>query len=186
MNAIGCKLIPAVFSCILLVSPLAQAYSQSLNESGTPADYKFGVGDVIRITVHGEDDLNLESRIEESGKIEYPFLGTIRVASMTVHTLESHIENGLKGDYLIEPDVQVSVVQYRPFYINGEVRNPGSYPFQPGLTVQKAAAIAGGFTRLASTNRIVLKRENSGEEYAAELDTRLNPGDTIIIKESFF
>jgi len=149
--------------------------------------YRMGVGDKIRIDVHGEPDLTMELTLSESGVINYPFLGDIRVRGKTVNELQQTIDRGLRGDYLINPDVRVIVVGYRNFYINGEVRLPGGYPFVPGLTVRQAATLAGGFTERASMRGISVFRETDSLTKApANLDSPVFPGDTVVVEQGLF
>lgn len=149
--------------------------------------YRLGVGDSIRISVHGEPDLTMDVRIGESGFVNYPFLGDIRVLGMTVSQLEQTIDRGLRGDYLIAPDVRVLVTAYRYFYVNGEVRLPGGYPFQPGLTVRQAVTLAGGLTERASSRRITVYRESQPSvPIDATLDTMVNPGDIVAVDQGLF
>jgi polysaccharide export outer membrane protein len=150
--------------------------------------YKLGTGDQIRIQVFGEDDLTLELRVGDSGRVSYPFLGDVQVAGLTLAELERAIVDGLKPDYLLDPSVNVSVVEYRPFFIYGEVNKPGGYPFQPGLTVEKAVALAEGFTERASRTRIVVVHDDDPrrEKRQAAIGTALRPGDTVTIEQSFF
>ncbi|EDM64730.1 putative polysaccharide export-related protein, partial [Moritella sp. PE36] len=97
------------------------------------------------------------------------------------------IYKGLKGDYLVNPNVYVHVVEYRPFYIHGEVQKPGGYPYQPGLTVNQAIALAGGLTERASKDKIYLfKEKNKNKQINASLTYKVNAGDTILIKQRFF
>ena len=150
--------------------------------------YTLGAGDTVRISVYGQDDLSLETRLTDIGVINYPYLGEINVIGMTVSGLESLIYEGLKGDYLINPSVSVGIVEYRPFFINGEVKNPGGYPFQPGLTIDKAAALAGGYTERASKTKIFVDRTVNGEQLTLNADRYMQilPGDIINIEQSFF
>ncbi len=153
------------------------------------ADYKLGTGDTVSIQVHGEDDLSFETRIGGDGTIRYPFLGDIKVTGRTVAQVRWLIADGLKGDYLDDPSVNVSVIEYRPFFILGEVKNPQHYAYQPGLTVRQAIAIAGGMTERASDEKIELKRFVNGELTViqnVQLDMAIEPGDTITIAQSFF
>lgn len=154
----------------------------------TAVHYKLGTGDQIRIQVFGEDDLTLETRVGDSGKVSYPFVGDVQVAGLSLAELERTIVAGLKPDYLLDPSVNVSVVEYRPFFIYGEVKKPGGYPFQPGLTVEKAVALAEGFTERASRNRIVVVHDDdpAGTKQDARINTALRPGDTVTIEQSFF
>ena len=89
--------------------------------------------------------------------------------------------------YLKKPNVTVTITEYRPFYINGEVEKPGSYPYKKNLTVEKAVALAGGFTERASRNTISLVSEKDKRFVkSVVLNDKINPGDVITISESFF
>ena len=165
----------------LLLAPLAVAVSVDTH-------YRLGTGDEIRIQVYGEDDLSMETRISDSGLIAYPFIGELRVAGRTAAEVEAMIVDGLKPDYLVNPAVNVSVLEYRQFFIHGEVEAPGGYPFQPGLTVQKAIALGGGFTERASRQRIFVVHDDDPEQQrqSVGLNAPLRPGDTVIVDQSFF
>ena len=171
---------------VLLLALLAPALSfaqiSQLNQ------YKLGSGDLVKINVYGQDDLTLETRLTDIGVINYPYLGEIKVTGMTVGELENYIYTGLKGDYLVEPSVSVSIIEYRPFFINGEVKQPGGYAFQPGLTIDKAAALAGGYTERASKTKIYIDREVDGRviQINADRSMAILPGDIINIEQSFF
>lgn len=147
-----------------------------------------GVADLMRVQVHGEDDLTIETRLDEKGTVTYPFLGEIRAVGLTVRELESRISAGLKAGYLLNPEVRVQVLEYRPIYVNGEVKKPGGYPYVPGLTVQKAVSLAGGMTHLASKNKIYVIREKStgGKREGIHLDGTVLPGDTLVVEEGLF
>lgn len=151
--------------------------------------YKLAAGDVITIRVFGEDDLSREKiRLTDAGTIPYPVLGEVKALGLTIGEIERTITKGLDGRYLINPRVSVTIEEYRPFYINGMVERPGGYPFQPGLTVLKAASLAGGFKERASFNKISIIRENDPKNQPQKVDinTQVSPGDTIFIEESFF
>ncbi|MBY6188701.1 polysaccharide export protein [Marinobacter hydrocarbonoclasticus] len=151
--------------------------------------YLLGPGDQIRIQVFGEPDLSIsEIRLGESGTINYPYLGQLKLSGLKLSQAEQLIHKGLKGDYLINPSISVSIVEYRPFFINGEVRRPGGYPFQPGLTVRKAVALAGGLTERASSRDITLTRKTSQGERIIDVSmaSEVQPGDSIYIEDSFF
>ena len=150
-------------------------------------NYKLGAGDVIVIQVFGEDELKLETQLTDSGTVNYPFLGTIKVVGMSIKELEQHVYNGLKPDYFVEPNVFVGIVQYRPFYIHGEVKKPGGYPYQPGMTVNQAIALAGGLTERASKEKIEISREDDkNNTQTGTLNTKISAGDTITIEQRFF
>lgn len=154
--------------------------------AATADTYRLGTGDEIRIQVFGEDDLSLELRLGDSGVIAYPFLGEIQVRGLTPAELESRLVDGLKPDYLVDPSVNVSVLEYRPFFIYGEVEEPGGFPFQPGLTVRQAVALAGGFTERASRRKIVLVGDDGRDVGIVPLEHRVRPGDTLTVEQSFF
>lgn len=154
----------------------------------SPADYRLGPGDTIRVLVFGEDNLTVQVTVPESGTFTYPFLGQISATGKSLKSLEEHIEAGLTGDYLIDPKVTVSIVTYRNIYVSGEVNRPGGFPFQPGLTVQKAIALAQGFTPRASRKSIYVISESNGNDKEREvsLNTPIRPGDIITVGQSFF
>ena len=166
----------------LMLLPLAFSPAASAQDV-----YVLGAGDKVAIKVFGQDDLSIETLLGNSGKINYPFLGEIAVAGMSLTEVEQHITKGLKGDYLISPNVYVHVVEYRPFYIHGEVKKPGGYSYQPGMTINQAVALAGGLTERASKDKIFLSQEgNKSEALKASLSHNVNAGDTITIEQRFF
>lgn len=166
----------------LLAPVLSIAQISQLNQ------YKLGSGDLVKINVYGQEDLTLETRLTDIGVVNYPYLGEIKLTGMTVGELENYIYTGLKGDYLVEPSVSVSILEYRPFFINGEVQKPGGYAFQPGLTIDKAAALAGGYTERASKTKIFIDREVDGRivTLTADRGMPILPGDIVNIEQSFF
>lgn len=170
------------FALILLLGFSAMGRAEA------PPDqyYQLGAGDQVEIRVYGEDDLTVSTRIGDSGVISYPFLGSIVAKGLTVSELEQLIAKGLKGPYLIDPIVSVNIVEYRPFFLNGEVNKPGAIPFQPGITLRKAIAIAGGFTERANRSGGDVLRAPDTKSRAIVLDEQVRPGDIITIKQSFF
>jgi polysaccharide export outer membrane protein len=180
-------LLLVVFAFLICVAPQLHAAEKSVPHRDT-ASYVLGPGDLIEISVYGESELTIKFRLEENGILSYPFLGDIRVAGVTVQKLESLVYTGLERDYLVDPDVRVSVVEYRPVYVNGQVKKPGGYPYIPGLTVQKAVTLAGGFTQLASKRNMFLVPEGSDNKkrLSVGLDSKVAPGDTLIIEEGLF
>jgi protein involved in polysaccharide export with SLBB domain len=171
-----------LFLLTFLVFPFCSSSAETLS------DYQLGSGDRIQIQVFDEADLSMEVRLSDAGTISYPFLGEVSVSGNTVSQLEAQIVGGLKGDYLVDPKVNVAVVEYRPFYINGEVEEPGGYPYQPGLTLRKAIALAGGFTERASKSKINVLSEGAadGRQRQIAMDVTLKPGDIVTVEQSFF
>jgi polysaccharide export outer membrane protein len=160
----------------------------SLASAQHVADYVLGPGDQVAISVFGEPDLSVEFTLSDNGALNYPFLGEIRVAGLTMPELEQQIADGLRGDYLINPEVTVSMKQYRQFFLNGEVNRPGGYPYQPGLTLEKALALAGGLSPRAARNKILVKRASklSGVEVSIKMSDPVRAGDVITVPQSFF
>lgn len=150
--------------------------------------YALGPGDQIAISVFGEPDLSVEFTLSDNGVLNYPLLGEIRVAGLTMPELEKRIAEGLRGDYLINPDVTVSMTQYRPVFLNGEVKRPGGYPYQPGLTLEKALALAGGLSPRAARKKIEVKRASdlSGVAAIIKMSDPVYAGDVITVPQSFF
>ena len=165
-----------IFIC-LFISPISHAQEA----------YILGAGDKISIKVFGQEDLSIESFLGNSGSVNYPFLGNVKVVGLSIKQVELSITKGLKGDYLINPNVYVQVIEYRPFYIHGEVKKPGGYPYQPGMTINQAVALAGGLTDRADTDKIALYREaDKNLKQHASLQHTVNAGDTITIEQRFF
>ena len=177
----------ALFLIACFAVSAAPAFGQA--ESESLSRYQLGSGDIITIVVFGEEDLKREHiRLTDAGTISYPVLGELKVLGRTVGELEKIITDGLRGRYLVNPRVAVSVDQYRPFFINGQVKAGGGYPFQPGLTILKAVAVAGGFTERASKEKIFVIRDKdkNAKPVKVSLDTPVLPGDIITVEESFF
>lgn len=186
-SATGCAQAPAVSS------PAAEAAvapdADATTKGETLSKYRLSTGDVISITVFGEDDLKKEkTRLTDAGTISYPVLGEIEVRGKTVGELEKILTDGLRGRYLVNPRVSVTIDEYRPFFINGQVGSNGSFPYQPGLTVRKAVSIAGGFKERASLSKITIVRDGdaSNTPIKVDLNAPVQPGDIITVGESFF
>ena len=153
------------------------------------SNYRLGSGDVISIQVLGEEDLKREKiRLSDAATISYPILGEIKLFGKTVAELEALIRDGLKGRYLVNPQVTVTIIEYRNFFINGQVEKPGGYPYIPGLTVRKAVSLAGGFKERASKEKIFVIRDDDRSQTPKRVDQNaaVNPGDIITVEESFF
>ncbi|WP_345551282.1 polysaccharide biosynthesis/export family protein [Microbulbifer aestuariivivens] len=182
------RLRPLAVALALLFAPVPVLSGEADPSSMEISNYKLDSGDRIAIRVFGEENLSMETYLGDSGMINYPFIGEIHVSGLNTSELERKIVAGLKGDYLINPSVEVSIVQYRPFFINGEVNTPGSYTFHPGLTINKAVAMASGFTPRASEQKITVERGlgDKKRSFKADMDTRLLPGDIVTVEQSIF
>jgi len=183
---------------LLLLSFAAFADSSANPVAEIPAEeimaleastYKLGAGDVISIRVYGADDLSFESlRLTDAGTFSFPFLGEVRAAGKTTTALAGALTEALKGGYFVSPQISVTLIEYRPFFVKGEVKNPGSYPYQPGLTLRKAITLAGGLTPLASSRRITVIHEGDPDQKPekASMDAAIKPGDIIDIGQGLF
>lgn len=167
----------------------AGAWAQTAQDAASDVpEYHLGSGDKVRVTTFGEQALTGEFQVGGSGKISLPLIGEIDALGLTARQLQGRIEASLKEGYLKDPHVSIEVLNYRPFYILGEVKNPGTYPYTNGLTVKNAVATAGGFTYRANEHKVFIKRANADKEQAFSLTdiTQVAPGDTIRIVERLF
>jgi len=162
--------------------------AQTEDSARVIADYRMGSGDKIRVITFGEEALTGEFQVGGSGNVSLPLIGEVKAAGLTVPEFQKAVESALREGYLKEPRVSVEVLNYRPFYILGEVTKPGEYPYTNGLTVLNAVATANGFTYRANKGRVFIKRANGDKEEAYPLTstTPVAPGDTIRIGERFF
>jgi len=151
-------------------------------------EYRLGSGDRIKVTVYGHTDLSGEFEVDGAGNLSLPLIQVVHAAELTQQELEQVITAKLKPDYLKNPRVSVQVLSYRPFYIIGEVKNPGSYPYVNGMTVVNAVALAGGYTYRAKPDAVTIIRANDREKEKAPAgrDTKVLPGDVIEVPERYF
>ena len=176
----------SIWLLLALVGTLAlssQIHAQS--QSGV---YLIGPTDNLRVTVFGHEDLSGEFLVSGTGHVSLPLVGEVNVGGQSVREVSETIVSLLKPDYLKNPRVSVDVLNYRPFYIIGEVKKPGSYPYEHGMKVLTAVALAGGFTYRAQEDKLVLIRatDKSKQERVVGPDTSVLPGDVIKVKERFF
>jgi polysaccharide export outer membrane protein len=120
--------------------------------------------------------------------VDIPLVGQVKAKGLTTVEFGHAVEDALRDGFLKDPKVSIEVMNYRPFYILGEVTKPGEYPYSNGLTVLNAVATANGFTYRADTHHVFIKRANDPVERQVELNTltTVEPGDTIRIKERYF
>lgn len=156
-------------------------------------EYRLGSGDKVRVTVFGEADLSGEYEIDGSGVVAFPLIGEVKAIGGSARDLEKTIANKLLDGYLKNPVVSIEVLTYRPFFILGEVKRPGSYPYKNGLTVLNAVAMAGGYTYRAKQSRWLVTRgdKNTSKKEWQEKEIEAGefivlPGDTIVVPERFF
>lgn len=175
-----------VFICLCLFSGHLAAQGTSVEDA--KRHYVLGTGDQISIQVFDEADLTMDALVSDSGIINYSYVGALTVSGKTPQQIEQQITEILSDGFLVNPSVNVSIKEYRPFFINGEVRRPGGYPYQPSLTVDRAIAIAGGLTDRASKRKMYLIKGGNanGKRNKVGMNDRLAPGDILTINEGFF
>lgn len=153
------------------------------------ATYQLSPGDKVKITVFNEPDLSGEFQVNDSGQVALPLAGEVPAADKTVPEFKIEVAKVLRGKFVKNPRVAVEMVNYRPFNVIGEVRNAGQYPYRPGLTVQDAVALAGGYTYRANTRTLYVRRVNTGGEDTVQTDGEralVMPGDNIRVPERYF
>lgn len=170
----------AAIPLILAVLLAASAWSQS--------DYRLSNGDKVQVTVYGQDDLTGEYEIDDGGRISMPLIDKVDAAGLTLVELEQAIHDRYKPDYLKNPRVSVEMLNYQPFYIFGEVNNPGRYEFERGMTVINAVALAGGYTHRANKDNVRIERGDGEDktQIKATANMVILPGDVIEVPERFF
>jgi polysaccharide export outer membrane protein len=147
-------------------------------------EYRLGTGDQLRITVFGQEDISREVEVDSAGRITLPLIGDFLVIGRTLKDVEKMLVDALTPDYFKNPVVSVEVLEYRDFFILGEVANPGPYPYVGKMTVITAVAMAGGFTYRAVKDEFLLQHD--GRQISAGKETCVLPGDVIEVRERFF
>jgi len=167
---------------------LFMAVAPHTSQAADPAAYKLGIGDKVRVTVFGEKDLSGDFDVNDQGEVTLPLIGSVRVAGKTVGDAETVITGAYGKNYLVNPHINLQVMNYRPFFILGEVKNPGSYPYINGMTVVNAVALAGGYTPRANIRGIEVRRAANprADETPVTEDAGVLPGDIIRVPERFF
>lgn len=163
--------------------PIETAAQPDINQS-----YQLRAGETVQIITYGEETLTGEFNIGANGILSFPLVGNLKAAGLTPADLGVNIAAALAEGYVLNPQVNVEVKNYRPIYILGEVNKPGEYPYIPDMTVLAAIAKADGFTYRAQQRQIFIKRSDQPNEVKINLgsNTRIYPGDTIRITERFF
>ena len=156
-----------------------------------PADhaYRLGAGDQLRVITFGEEKLTDDFRVNDSGTLSLPLVGSLQATGLTTGELETSLRTALaKAKLLNDPSVAIEVIAYRPIFILGEVSHPGQFPYQPGMTVVTAVAVAGGFTYRAVDDYVAVVRSLDGKpvEGRASRQSLLLPGDVVTVFERRF
>ncbi len=155
----------------------------------SPGTYRLTPGDKLKVIVFNEADLTGEFQVNERGSVVFPLVGEVPAANATPEEFQQRLTARLRGKYVKNPRVSVEMISYRPFNVFGEVRNAGQYQYRPGLTIQDAVALAGGFTYRANTRTVYIRRADASGEISVSTDGEkvpILPGDNIRVPERFF
>jgi polysaccharide export outer membrane protein len=171
--------------------------------STAPEVYTVQPEDVLSVAVYQEPDLTTKARVSGAYEIMVPLLGRIPVAGLTVAQIQEQLLQRYAADYLVNPQVSVSVDSYhaRNVFVTGAVKRPGSYaiPIEKPTTVMEVLSMAGGFSETAAVNSTRIIRTERGVERTVEVkagdivkkgdkaqDVAVRPNDIIFVPESFF
>ena len=180
-----------------LALPACGGSPQRLASAGGDADvqatrlaapaYTMDSGDRLRVVVFRHEDLSGEFEVDGTGTFSMPLIGNVDAVGLTARQLEERIAERLRDGYLVDPQVSIEVLNYRPFFILGEVNQAGQFPYASGMTVLNAVALAGGFTFRAKEDAITVQRGGSNApEVVVTPDTPVLPGDIVRVPERFF
>jgi protein involved in polysaccharide export with SLBB domain len=178
----------------------SQRYLQRAQEEETGlSPYIIGPQNLLQIKIFGEASVGQIYRVEEDGYIKHALVGRVKLSGMSVSEAEAFMEGRLDGDYIINPQVNIFVLEFSKFSIIGEVRRPGNYEISGRMTVIRAVSIAGGFTPIANQRGVQIIRKNTdgtetklgvdatrimGGDLSAEIE--LQADDVIVVPKSFF
>jgi protein involved in polysaccharide export with SLBB domain len=166
-----------------------EAASEPLMQPGiSSANYALSPGDKIRISVFNQPDLSGEFELDREGRFSMPLVGTIEATGLTPAELESHLVGRYKPDYLVNPRIFIQILNARVYYLVGEVRGTGAFPYVPGMTYLTAIANAGGFTYRAKKDVVYVVRGDDPrqEEIRLSVEEEVRPGDIVRIGERLF
>ena len=169
-------------------TPTASRSSDERHGFAEPDDgYALDTADRLRVFVYGQPNLSRIYPLDQSGHIAVPLIGAVKARGLTSQRLAQIIRNRLASQYVKDPQITIDIAQYRPFYILGEVRNAGQYPYAGGLTVRSAVAVAGGFSERADERVVQITRRVGGmtEKIDVPDEFVVQPGDTIYVYERF-
>lgn len=174
---------------VMKASPTNAVTAKTVESPSQPSDgYRIHPGDKLKITVYREADLSGMFTVAGDGVIQLPLIGGVSLNGLTVAEAQNAIADHYRNGYLKQPQVMLEIAQYRPFYIMGGVKNPGSYHYVEGMRVINAVATGGGFTGKAKTGRVRLIRDGMrfDQPLTVTPDTMVQPGDIITVNERIF
>lgn len=198
---VGIRTVVLLLALLAIFAVVAEeAYAQTSSATSQPTavtvpaangpdlSYKLGTGDKIHLNIFGQGDLSGDYVVDATGYVQLPLIGQVKAAGQTVRDFQTDVTAKLADGFLKDPNVSIQVVNYRPFYIIGEVRSPGQYPYVSGMSLLNAVALAGGYTYRADDTDAYIRRNGSNKEaqFPADETTKVEPGDIIRISERFF
>ena len=150
--------------------------------------YRVDSGDRLRVTIFDQKDLTNTYSVDQAGYVAFPLIGSVAARGRTIQELERQIATQLQKGFLRNPDVSIEVDRYRSIFVMGEVGQPGQYTYVPGMTIQNAIALAGGFTPRALQANADVTRKINGEILTGRvlISNPVLAGDTIYIRERLF
>ena len=164
--------------------------SVSQVNQGLAQGYRVGAGDKLKVTVFDEPTLTGDYQVGVGGELVLPLISPLATEGQTPEAVSQMIAKSLaEGGYVLTPRVSVEITTHRPFFILGEVKAPGEYPYSGELTLEQAVAKAGGYTPRAEQGAVVLRRQGWSQSKRVKLGEsalRIAPGDTITVQEAFF
>ncbi|MFD2236005.1 polysaccharide biosynthesis/export family protein [Aureimonas populi] len=163
--------------------PVPPAFHEELN-----GPYHLDSGDRVRVTVFEQESLTNTYAVDQAGFLALPLVGQVPARGKTTGEIQSVLASRLSDGFLRDPNVAVEVDQYRPFFIMGEVQTGGQYSYVPGMTVQNAIAVAGGFTPRANQQSVDITRQVQGQVMTGRVlvSDPIVPGDTLYVRERLF
>lgn len=187
-GALSARLGAILLGAILLAGCAGQVSSLPPLPPMEEGPYRLGAGDRLRLQVFGQNELSQEYLISDSGMINLPLIGSVEAEGQSLQALEEEIARQLRNGILVDPNVTAEIVAYRPFFILGETKAPGQYPYVPRMTVLTAVSMSGGFTFRADQDQVSITRYVDGQmaEFRADPLAYVAPGDVINVYERYF
>jgi polysaccharide export outer membrane protein len=187
-NLRACMAALAIACLGLWAAPAAAQTDAAAQPAVAQSVYRLDTGDQVKMTVYGEDDLSGTYTVDGNGNVQLPLIGEVHAGGLSIMDFQAAVAAKLSKGYLVNPRVSAEVANYRPFTILGEVNKPGEYPYENGMSVLNAVALAGGFTYRADEDSVFIRRKGSSNEIElpANDKTLVNPGDTVRVSERIF
>jgi polysaccharide biosynthesis/export protein len=182
-----------LLAVLLAAAPIAACTSmgptpQRLGQTGVDRVFRLGTGDRLKVTVFGEEELSADVDVDAAGSVTLPLVGVVAAKGQTLEQFTASLGTRLADGFLKNPKIGVQVINYRPIYVQGEVRQGGEFAYKLGLKVADAVALAGGYSYRADQTYVQLRREGDTQQRAVLLegDVVVLPGDNLLIPERFF